>query len=185
MSFRNVSFIAAFASAITLGSCAKHPGEPVSRAVLYNNATNADAEGYIFFKSVHQKAEFETQLAKHVQGSSASAKAKELAGKVVAIYEPIGAELESLAEAHLVVLPDPGMPGFAVPPHFSADSLGSFDSEAYIAHVQHEQATILEQLNRADRNTDKNLRNYAKEKLPAVKELFALAGGQEDHGAHH
>ncbi|MBK1439467.1 hypothetical protein JHJ32_05680 [Parapedobacter sp. ISTM3] len=185
MNFKHISRIAGLSLVVAISSCTRHAGEPVSRAVLYNNETDVDTDGYVFFKLLHEKAKFETQLATYVQSAPASSAAKELAAKVIETYEGMIPELESLAEAHFVVLPDPGMPGFSVPHHFSTDSLGSFSSEAYIAHVQHEQGTILEQLRRAERNTAKTLRTYAHEKLPAVEEVFALSGGKADHGAHH
>ncbi|WP_257670076.1 hypothetical protein [Parapedobacter tibetensis] len=178
------SIIAAIAAITLFGSC-RNLGEPYGRDKLYNNATNIDFEGFTFFKTVHEKAVFETHLAKHVQSAPASPAAKEVAAKVIETYEEVIPELENLAVESLVILPDPGMPVFTVPHHFAADSLGSFDSEGYIAHVQHEQQIILEQLSRVDHNTVKSLNRYAKEKLPLVNELYALTGGKEDHGAHH
>lgn len=184
MNLKNALLIPSLILVLGLGSCTKHAGEPVSRRVLYNNETNVDTEGYVFFKTAHEKAVYETELAKYVQSSTAPAAAKELAAKVVGTYEQMIPELEGLAERFFVVLPDPGVPGFSVP-HHATDSLNSFNSDAYIEHVRHEQGAMLEQFSRIERNTAKPLRAYAHEKLPAVKELFALAGGKEDHGAHH
>lgn len=171
--------------AVAASSCTRHAGEPVNRSELFSNATGVDSEGFTFFKSVYQKASFEVELAKYVQSTSASAEAKKLAAGIVQTYEPMIAELEEFATSVHVILPDPGTPAFAVPHHFAVDSLGSFDSNGYITHAQHEQGAILNQFNRIDRNTSKALKAYAKEKLPAVKEVFALAGGKEEHGAHH
>lgn len=185
MDIKNSFLIAASLAVLVLGSCTRHQGESVSRGALYNNEGSVDTEGYTFFKLVHEKAQAETQLAKYVQTAVASAEAKDLARKIVETYEPMTTELEELAGSFSVVLPDPGMPGFAVPHHFDADTLGTFDGASYIAHVQHEQAAILEQFNRLSRNTSKKLREYAKEKVPAVKTLYAAAGGQEDHSGHH
>src|SRR5690606_41723790 len=92
MNIKN-SFLVA-ASLLLLGSCARHPGESVRRGTLYNNETNVDSEGYTFFKQVHEKAQFETQLAEYVRKTGASAEAKDLAGKVVETYQPMVAELE-------------------------------------------------------------------------------------------
>ncbi|MFC3199281.1 hypothetical protein ACFOET_16785 [Parapedobacter deserti] len=185
MKLRNTFFVAASLAVLAFGSCRQHPGESVSRDILYYSATRIDTEGYVFFKSVHAKVVQETQLAKEVQSAQASPKAKEIAAKVIDTYQGVASDLESYAREHYVVLPDAATPPFSVPHHFHPDSLGSFNSEAYIAHVQHEQEGILEQFGRAERNTAKSLRSYAKEKLPAVRELFVLAGGQEDQGAHH
>lgn len=183
MNIRN-SFLVA-ASLLVFGSCTTHPGEPVRRGTLYNNESHVDSEGYTFFKQVHEKALFETQLAKYVRTTAASAEAQDLAGKVVEIYEPMAAELADFAAGFSVLLVDHGDQGFAVPHHFEADTLGAFDNAGYIAHVQHEQGAILEQFKRLSRNTVEDLQHYAEEKMPAVKELFAAAGGHEDHGAHH
>ncbi|GGC17950.1 hypothetical protein GCM10011386_07370 [Parapedobacter defluvii] len=184
MKFRKIVLMA-LPLAVAASSCTRHAGESESRTKLYNNATDVDSEGFSFFKSVHKKATFEVGLANYVQSSPASAEAKKLAAGIVETYEPIIAELEDMGASFHVILPDPGVPAFAVPHHFAADSLGGFDSKGYIAHAQHEQGAILEQFNRIDRNTSKVLKTYAKEKLPAVKEVFALAGGHEEHGAHH
>lgn len=170
---------------VAVSSCTRHAGEPAKRSLLLNNETNVDTEGYMFFKLAHEKAVYEVQLAKYVQSVASSAATKNLASKISDLYGEMIPELETLATTFHVVLPDPGIPGFAMPHHFATDSLTSFNNEAYAAHVQHEQSTILEQFNRASRNTAKPLKDYAKEKLPAVKEVFALAGGHEDHGAHH
>ncbi len=184
MKFRNIVLMA-LPLALAVSSCTRHAGEPISRTRLFGNATSVDSEGFTFFKSVYQKASFEVELAKYIQSSPASAEAKKLAAGIVKTYEPLIVELEEFGTSFHVILPDPSMPSFEVPHHFAADSLGGFDSKGYIAHAQHEQGAILEQFNRIDRNTSKALKAYAKEKLPAVKEVFALAGGHEEHGAHH
>ncbi len=185
MKIRHTSLVAASVVAFTFGSCTLHDGEAVSRNKLYANATDVDSEGFTFLKTGHEKAVLETELAKYVQSSAASAQAKALAGRVIETYREIIPGLQELATGLYVVLPDPGMPAFQVPHHFAADSIAGFDSEAYIAHVQHEQALMLEQFKRASRNTVKPVQHFAHEQLPAVKTLYADAGGQEDHGAHH
>lgn len=185
MKIKHTSLVAASVVAFTLGSCTLHGGEAVSRNKLIVNATGVDSEGFTFLKTGHEKAVLETELAKYVQSAPASAQARALAGRVIETYQGIIPGLEELATGLYVILPDPGMPGFEAPHHFAADSVSGFDSNAYIAHVQHEQALILEQFRRASRNTVKEVQHFAKEQLPAVKTLFADAGGQEDHGAHH
>lgn len=178
------SFLVA-ASVLVLGSCAKHSGETVRRGTLFNNESHADSEGFEFFKSVHEKAQFEVALAKYIQSSPASAEAKGLADKIATTYGSLATELEDLSGSFAVILPAPGEVDFVVPGDFQADSLGTFDNAGYIAHVQHEQGAILNQFNRLSRNTNSELKKFAEEKIPAVKELFAAAGGQEDHSAHH
>lgn len=171
--------------AVAASSCTRHAGEPVKRSLLFYNETNVDTEGYLFFKLAHEKAVHEVQLAESVQSAATSATTKNLASKIIDLYGGMIPELENLAATFHVILPDPGVPGFSMPHHFGTDSLTSFSDEAYAAHVQREQGAILEQFSRIDRNTSKILKVYAKEKLPAVREIFALAGGQEEHGAHH
>ncbi|WP_188508541.1 DUF4142 domain-containing protein [Parapedobacter pyrenivorans] len=184
MKFHTISFVAAFSAVALLGSCSRS-GEPVGRNKLYLNATDTDSEAFTFLKTVHEKAVFETELAKYVASTSASSEAKTLAADVVKTYDAIIPELEELAATFHVVLPSPGMPAFVLPDQFLADSLASFDNAAYAGHVQHEQEAIRAQFERLSRNTISELRVYANEKLPAVKTLFAAAGGEEDHGAHH
>ncbi|MFC7523630.1 DUF4142 domain-containing protein [Parapedobacter sp. GCM10030251] len=184
MKLRNI-FLMALPLVAAVSSCTRHAGEPAKRSLLLNNETNVDTEGYLFFKLAHEKAVYEVQLAKYVQSVGASAATKNLASKISDLYGEMIPELETLASAFHVVLPDPGIPGFSMPHHFATDSLTGFNNEAYTAHVQHEQGAILEHFNRVSRNTSKTLKAYANEKLPAVKEVFALAGGHEEHGAHH
>ncbi|WP_262245981.1 DUF4142 domain-containing protein [Parapedobacter soli] len=185
MNAKNNFLAAASLAVLVLGSCARPSGEQVSRSTLYNDETKVDTEGFVFFKTVHEKAQFETQLAQYVQAGAASAQAKDLAAKVIETYEPIAAELEDLAADFFVLLPHPGTAQFAAADHFESDTLGTFDNAAYIAHVQHEQAAIIDQFSRVSRNTSKQLQDYVEEKLPAVKAVFAAAGGQQDHSAHH
>jgi len=183
MNIKN-SFLVA-ASLLVLGACARHPGESVRRGTLYNNETNIDSEAFTFFKRVHEKALFETAFAKYIQSIPASTEAKGLAAKVAETYEPIIAELAGFASEYSVVLTERTEPDFVVPHHFETDSLRTFDNAGYVAHVQHEQGAILEQFERLTRNTNKELQEYALEKVSTVKAVFAAAGGQEDHGAHH
>jgi|SRR5690606_26281994 len=184
MKFRTICLMA-LPLAVAVSSCTRHAGEPVKRSLLFNNETHVDTDGYLFFKLTHEKAVYEVQLAEYIQSTTASDATKKLASAISDVYKGMIPELESLAATFDVMLPDPGLPGFAVPHHFAPDSLTNFSNEAYLAHVQHEQGVILEHFNRIDRNTSKVLKAYAKEKLPAVKEVFALAGGHEEHGAHH
>lgn len=185
MKFHTITFAAAFGAVTLLGGCSQS-GEPFGRHKLYLNATDTDSEAFTFMKTVHEKAVFETQLAKHVAAApTVSPEAKALAADVVKTYEPIIPELEELGVEFHVILPSPGMPGFALLRQFETDSLTNFNSAAYIAHVRHEQGALLEQFERLHRNTVSELRAYAAEKLPIVKTLFAAAGGDADHGAHH
>src|SRR5690606_22868922 len=61
----------------------------------------------------------------------------------------------------------------------------AYSDEAYIQHVQHEAKIVKDQIERMTRNTDKDVRAFAEEHLEKVKEVFTLAGGQEDAHAHH
>ncbi|WP_353184185.1 DUF4142 domain-containing protein [Parapedobacter lycopersici] len=187
MKLDKISLIAACA-VFTLGSCVRHSGEPMGRATLFNNKTGVDTEGFSFFKSVHEAAAYEVDLANRIGASATSPEVKKLASQVVETYQSILPELVEIATVEYVILPDPGALVESVPADSTADSLstvGTVTEQDYIAHVQHQQAMILEQFNRASRNTNKQLRNFAAAKLPAVQELYALAGGKADHGAHH
>lgn len=169
--------------AILLGSCSSGE-QTANKSQLYNNATAVDSEGFDFLKTVHEKAVSEVERANYAVSVSTSSAVRELAAKVVDTYESIIPDLVDIATDAHVVLPDPG--AFVWSPEASeADSLAGFDDQEYIAHVQREQKLILEQFKRADRNTYKVLNRYAAEQLPAIQELYILAGGEEDHGAHH
>lgn len=169
--------------AITLSACSSGD-QTANKAQLYNNMTSVDSEGFDFLKTVHEKAVSEVERANYVESVSSSPAVKELAKKVVDTYKGIIPELEEIAtEAH-VILPDPGAAIWS-PEELAEDSLAGFDDQQYIAHVQREQKLILEQFKRADRNTYPALNTYAAERLPAIQELYVLAGGEEDPGAHH
>lgn len=180
----NLLVIAAVGGVLFLSSCG-NSNDRADKSLLYNNATSVDSEGFDFFKTVHEKAGFELALAQHAASTSASADVKALAAKITEVYGVMIPELERLATEAAVVLPDPGTPAFQLPESLTSDSLGGFDDHIYLNRFVHEQKEILKQFTRADRNTYVPLNNYAGEKLPAVKELYAMAGGEEDHGAHH
>lgn len=177
-------FIAAIGGVLFLGSCG-NSSEKANKSLLYNNATSVDSEGLDFFKTVHEKAGFELALAKHAASASTSTEVKALAAKVTEVYGEMIPELERIATEASVVLPDPGTPAFQIPEKLALDSLGGFDNQTYLDHFVHVQKDILNQFKRADRNTYIPLNNYAGDKLPVIKELYAMAGGEEDHGAHH
>ncbi len=176
--------IAAIGVVVLLGSCSSGNQE-ANKSQLFNSAAGVDSEGFDFFKTVHGKAVFELELAKQAASVSTSAEVKALSGKITETYSSIIPELESMAADVHVILPDPGAPVFEMPAKLVPDSLAGFDDHAYLEHFAHEQKVILDQFNRVDRNTYKPLNHYAKEKLPAIKALYAAAGGEEDHGAHH
>ncbi len=175
-------FIAAVGGVLFLGACGNGNA---NKALLYNNATNVDSEGFDFFKTVHEKAAFELELAKHAASVSSSSEVKALTAKITEVYGAMIPELENMAVEAKVVLPDPGTPAFQLPEKLATDSLGGFDDHAYLDHFVHAQKAILNQFKRVDRNTLILLNDYAAEKLPVVEELYAMAGGEEDHGAHH
>lgn len=191
MKLDKISLIAAGA-VLMLSSCVQHPGEPL----LYNNQTKVDTEGFRFFKIVHEAVVYEVGLANHISATATSPDVKKLANQVIETYQPVIPELVELATTEYVILPDPGAVvwranGMDAPD----DSLQTADmaneradvinEQNYVAHVQQKQALIVEQFNRLSRNTNRQLRDYAAEKLPTVQELYALAGGEADHGAHH
>jgi|GEM_PF-882514 len=188
MRLNKISLVAACA-VVSLSGCVRHPGESVRRDVLFSNETDVDSEGFTFLKVVHETAVYELALANQIQSTAASPKAREVANKVIAVYEPIVPDLEQLAGESFVVLPDPGAvawtTGRAGAPGDSLQMAGAVNETNYLAHVQERQKMLLDQFNRVNRNTHRQLRRYAADKIPAIQELYALSGGAADHGAHH
>src|SRR5690606_20000677 len=171
--------------AVAATSCTRHAGEPARRSLLFNNETNIDSDGYLFLLSVHEKAVSGVKAAEQIQSASAPEATKALASKINSLYGEMIPELEKLAEDFHVLLPDPGLPGFSMPHHFSSDSVSSgIDNESFLAYAQHEQGAILDQFQRVDRNTSKVLKKYAREKLTAVKEIYKLAGVHDAYCSH-
>lgn len=177
--------IGALGLSATFYSCGN--ADQVTKQQLYNNATLVDSEGFTFFKVSHEKIAYELDYAKYAANSSSSSQVKSFADKLNEVYGGMLAELEELAAAKQVVLPDPGALVFNAE-DFSdqADSVQvAFDEQAYLAHALKAQSEILNQFQRASRNTDKELRQYSTDRLHAVKEVYVLAGGEEEAGAHH
>lgn len=155
-----------------------------NRQQLYNNFTKVDSEGFEFLKQVHEKASYEVAYAQYVATTSGFADAKALADSITYLYSEIIPQLEELAaEAH-VILPDPGGLEFSAAGLYT-DTANVFSSQDYFERFVHEQEVILDQFERASRNTYVPLRSYANEKLPQIKNLYAQAGGKEEEGAHH
>ena len=194
MKWNKISLVAAGA-VFLLGSCTRHSGEPVGRAVLFNNKSNVDTDAFDFYKTVHGTAAYEIGLAGEMSSKATSAQVRELAGKVVEIYESVLPELEELASSEHVLLPASGTVRWepTETDTTAGDSLqvaatqqtDAITEQNYVAHVKHEQERILTQFNRAARNTNTHMRAYAAEKLPLIQELYTLAGGEAGHGAHH
>lgn len=192
---------------VTFASCGYDNGK-VGKEQLYNNATFVDTEGFTFFKTAHEKAAYELAHAQYALSQGASGEAQALADKIIATYTDMLPALEELGADKQVIANDPGAFVFNAEEHYEVvtpelvtvsdeeDSEvastttenvapAAFDQNAYVAHVQKEQAAILNQFERASRNTDKDLRKFATDRLDIIKEIYTLAGGHVDEHAHH
>lgn len=200
--------IGAMAITVTFASCGYDNGK-VGKEQLYNNATFVDTEGFTFLKTAHEKAAYELAHAQYALNQGVSGEAQALAEKIVATYTDLLPELDELGAEKQVIANDPGAFVFNAEAHYDLGTEAStlpaeeedtaetpeeaptvtaaagFDQQAYLAHVQKEQAEILNQFERASRNTDKDLRKFAVDRLDIIKEIYTLAGGQVDEGAHH
>ena len=187
MKINKMALVAAGA-VFLLSSCVRHSGEPVARAVLFNDKTGLDTDAFGAIKAVHATGAYEIGLANYMKSNAVSAQVKELAAKVVEAYEPILPELEQIASEDYALLPSADAVVWSDPVVAAGDSLqtaGVMSEQDYVAHVKHEQGSVLTQLNRLSRNTDKELRAFATEQLPAIEALYAQAGGEAGHGEHH
>jgi hypothetical protein len=169
-----------------MASSCSHENEPVARQHLYNNSTLVDGEGFTFFKVTYEKASSELAHAKYVLEQGVTSDAKAVAEQVVATYSELLPKLEQLAIDNHVILQEVVATGH-VHEHAAMDSTHevSFDAAAYVTHVQHEQKELINQFERASRNTNKELRSLSAEYLAAIKSIYSLAGGHEEEGAHH
>ena len=178
--------IGAFAIGFAVASCGYSNPDKITKEQLYNNTTHVDSEGFTFFKTAYEKAAYELSHANYALSQGVSGDAKAIADQIVASYTDMLPELEQLAIKKQVIVPDPGALVFTAP-EFTAeeDSVAvPFDEAAYILHVQKEHKELINQFKRASRNTDVDLRKFGSDKIAAVKEIFALAGGQEEESAH-
>lgn len=184
--------IGALGIGAAFSSCGYSDGQMTKRQ-LYNNETFVDSEAFTFFKTAHEKAAYELAHARYALEQGGTEASRALAEKIISTYTEMLPELEQLAAEKQVILPDPGALTFKVETTdaMEADSLEStpvqaaFDGEAYLAHVQREQAEILNQFRRVSRNTDKDVRKYSNDKLITIEEIYELAGGSVDNDSHH
>jgi hypothetical protein len=203
--------IGALGIVLGFSSCGGYSDGKMTNRQLYNNETFVDSEGFTFFKTAHEKAAYELAHARYAITNGATGDAKALAERIIAVYGEMVPEMEALAADKQVVLPDPGALVFnaeelqeeaatgdstalateetsastSTSASTGASGNATFDADAYLAHVKTQQAEILNQFKRASRNTEKDVRKYASEKLETVKELYKLAGGSTDEQAHH
>src|SRR5690554_6444164 len=178
--------IGAFAVGFAVASCGYSNPDKITKEQLYSNATHVDSEGFTFFKTTYEKAAYELSHANYALSQGVSGDAKAIADQIVAAYTDMLPELEELAITKQVIVPDPGALVFTAPEVTAEqDSVAvPFDAEAYVLHVQKEHKELLNQFKRVSRNTDPDLRKFGSDKIAAVKEIFALSGGQEDESAH-
>lgn len=176
----------AFAIGFAVASCGYADQNKITKEQLYSNATHVDSEGFTFFKTTYEKAAYELAHAQYALGQGVSGDAKAIADKIVATYPDLLPELEQLAAKKQVIVPDPGALMFTAPEAYAAEdsTAVSFDAEAYVLHVQKEHKELINQLKRASRNTDQDLRKFGAEKIAAIKEIYALSGGHEEESSH-
>lgn len=162
--------------------------DEVNRQHLYNNASLVDSEGMTFFKVAHEKAAYELAQANQVLTQGVSGDAKAVAEQIVATYSELLPAMEELAAKNHVILPDPGALVFSNSVETdSTDSVAvtGVDVNNYVAHVQREHKELMNQFKRASRNTNKDVRSFGADHLAAIENIYAMAGGQVDEGAHH
>lgn len=173
---------AALGVSLSFASCGDPEG--VGRQQWYNNASHVDGEAFTFFKTVYQKGAHELALAKHIKATYPGSEAAGLTDQIIGLYDAMLPQLEELGLKSQVVLPDAGEPSLNVSSSI-ADTVAGFQVANYKNHVAHEQYYILDQMKRGSRNTNKAVRQFAKDHLNQVKEVFIAAGGQDEEGAHH
>lgn len=196
----NTLFVAGICATALLASC--NPQTAKENQLKFTHTSLADGDAFHFFQVVGAKAVYEADYATYAETAATSPQTKELAAKVKEVYTSIIPTLDSLATANQVDFPIKGGEVFVAPQAevaqhaHVADSAAdaheahaahghAYSDEAYVHHVQHESATIKEQLERLSRNTNKGLRAFAEANIEKVAELFKLAGGKEDAHAHH
>ncbi len=173
--------LAAFGLSIAFTSCNNY-GE-YGRQKAYNNATTADSEAFKFYKTAFEKMTYAVDFAKY-SSNLGNSEIQALNNRILEVYPAYLTEMEAMAADDQVVLPDPGMPAFTVPSAFQVDSVTVFDPAAYASYMEKEHAEILKEFKRASRNTDLDVREYAKERLPVIEELYKLSGGTTEEGGH-
>lgn len=200
----NTLFVAAVsAGALLATSC--NPKTAQENQLSLTHTSLADGDAYQFFQLVGAKVVYENDYAAYVTGVAGASQAKQLAAKVQEVYGSLIPALDSLATIKHVDFPIKGAEKFVASGEVEtlaeevvgddSDSTEvevvatvastAYSDEAYIQHVQHEAKIVKDQIERMTRNTDKDVRAFAEEHLEKVKEVFTLAGGQEDAHAHH
>lgn len=174
--------LAAFGLGMVFTSCNNY-GE-YGRQKLYNNATHADSEAFTFYKTSYEKVSQAIEFANYLETVETTADLQELRNRILEVYPDLLVEMEAIATADQVLLPDPGMHAFTVPNDFVVDSVAAFDPQVYMTYAAREQGAILEQFNRASRNTNLAVRKFAGDNLSTIQELYTLAGGVVEENSH-
>lgn len=189
----NTLFVATICAGTLLSSCVNKTAQ--ERQLKYTQATLIDGDAFAAIQIVGEKIQAGAQYAQHAEASG-DEKSQEVAGKVKAYYAQLIPELDRIAIISQMDFPIKGIP--AIEETRDATEENTSDSTAvveditkvhketdYVQHAQHEVAEIKKQLTRLARNTNKDLRNFAKTQLPAVNELYTTIGGKEEEHAHH
>ncbi len=183
----NTFFVAAICAGALMTSCDYRMND---HQLKFTHMTLADGDAYAFFQVVGETALDGVKYAEYAENSG-DAKAAEVAGKVKAYYNQLLPSLDSLATQNHVDFPIKGIPqGHADTDSTAVDSVANTQQVAhahfdYVQHAQHEIATVKERLKRLSRNTNGDLKDFAKHQYDLVSHLFTEIGGKEDAQAHH
>lgn len=186
----NTLFVAAVCASALLVSC--NPKTATDNQLKFTHTTLVDGDAYQAFQIVGAKAVYETDYAAYAETVASSAQAKQVAAKTKEVYTSLISVLDSLAIVNQVDFPIKGAEVFKAEQFAAvADSADTeataktYSDNAYVQHAQHEAAAIKEQVERLTRNTNVGIRDFAREHLEKVKELYTLTGGKEDSNAGH
>jgi len=171
-------------------SCSNKTAE--QNQIKYTHTSRVDGDAFHFFQVVASKVPYEVGYASHVNTVGASSKAKAVATEIEKVYGDLFPQLESIATEFYVEIPLRGAAKF-VTDEGTVDAQDStevapvvvFNEESYLKHTVEEQALVIEQFKRLSRNTNKKLRDFAVEKLPALEELYVSSGGVIEKEDHH
>ena len=178
----NTLFVAVISASTLFASCSYQTGLDKQRK--YVNATLADADAFRLIKYVTENGNYLVSLADYADKASTSSDVKTLAGKIREVYGKVLPETESLGLDLHVGDGERGVPPFEAPKSLGGDSTTTFNAQAFKALVAEKQGEINTRVSREEKNTNPSVIHYSEESLNAMKEVFELAGGKEEHHHH-
>lgn len=183
----NTLFVAAICAGTLFNSCVNKTA--TENQLKYTHTSLADNDAFSGFQVIGENALSGAKYAEWAE-KSGDAKAQEVAAKVKGYYTQLIPALDTLATSLQVDFPIKGIPTG----HDEAEgSETTTDSTAhvahnhfdYVAHAQHEVATVKERLERLTRNTNKDVQTFAKQQVELISELYTQIGGKVEAHAHH